>query len=60
MGLNILKRYFSFSFQSISAKLYEDIAYHGEIQTATCHIKKKKKKKKWHFKNLFFESMGKS
>ena len=45
MGLNILKRYFSFSFQSISAKLYEDIAYHGEIQTATFHIKKKKKKK---------------
>ena len=32
MGLEISKRYFSYSFYSMSAKLYEDIGYHGGIQ----------------------------
>ena len=32
MGLKMSKRYFSYSFHLISAKLYEDIGYHGRIQ----------------------------
>ncbi len=33
-GLQISKRYPSYSFHLISAKLYEDIGYHGVIQAA--------------------------
>ncbi len=33
MGLEISKRFSSYSFYLMSAKLYEDISYHGGIQT---------------------------
>ncbi len=32
MGLEILKRYSSYNFHLISAKLYDDTGYHGGIQ----------------------------
>ncbi len=35
MGLEISKRHFAYSVYPILAKLYENIAYHGEIQTVT-------------------------
>ena len=35
MGLEISKRYSSYSFHSISAKPYEDIGYHSGIQAVT-------------------------
>ena len=35
MRLEISKSYFSYSFYPISAKLYEDIGYHGGILTLT-------------------------
>ena len=35
MGLEILNRYSSYSFHSMSAKLYEDIDYQGGIQAVT-------------------------
>ncbi len=35
MGLEISKRYFSYSFHPMSAKLYEDIGDHGGIQAVT-------------------------
>ena len=35
MGLEISKRFSSYSFHLMSAKLYKDISYHGGIQTIT-------------------------
>ena len=35
MGLEISKRFSSYSFHLMSAKLYEDISYHGGIQAIT-------------------------
>ena len=35
MGLEISKRYYSYSFHPMSAKLYEDVDYHGGIQAIT-------------------------
>ena len=35
MGLEISRRYFSYSFHLMSAKLYEGISYHGGIQAIT-------------------------
>ncbi len=35
MGLGISKRYSSYSFHPISAKLYEDIGHHRGVQTVT-------------------------
>ncbi len=35
LGLEISKRYSSYSFHPISAKIYEDIGYHGGIQAVT-------------------------
>ena len=35
MGLEISKRFSSYSFHLITAKLYENISYHGGMQTVT-------------------------
>ncbi len=43
----------------MSAKLYEDIGYHGRIQTITFLGNRPGFKKMWHFEILTWESMGK-
>ncbi len=57
MGLEMSKRYFSYTFHPISAKLYESIGYHGGIQASTFpgnwpSFKNLKWPFKWHFEIL--------
>ncbi len=58
-GLEISKRFSSYSFHLMSAKLYEDIGYHGGIQAITFIANWPSFKNLWHFEILTWESMGK-
>ncbi len=60
MGLEISKRYSSYSFHLVSAKLYDDIGYHGGIQAITFLGNRPSLKASWHFETLTLESMGKA
>ena len=59
MGLEMSKRYFSYSFHLMSAKLYEDIGYHGGIEAITFLGNWPSLKFFCHFEILTCESMGK-
>ncbi len=58
MGVEISKCYSSYSFDPISVKLYEDIAYHGRIAAITFLVNRQLFRKKcgtlkfWHFSCL--------
>ncbi len=58
MRLEISKCYSSYTFHLISAKLYEDIDYHGGIQAITLAIGQVLNFL-WYFEILTWESMGK-
>ncbi len=60
MGLEISKRFSSYSYHLMSAKLYEDISYHGGIQAITFHGNWPSFKKIMALQILTWESMGKS
>ncbi len=59
LGLAISKGYSSYcnSFYLISTKLYEDIAYRGEIQAITFLVNWPSLKKMWLFEILTWESI---
>ena len=59
MGLEISKCY-SYSFHSMSAKLYEDIGYRGEYRPLLFLAVAQVLKILWHFETLTRESMEKS
>ncbi len=59
MGLEISRRYFSYTFDPISAKHYDDIAYYGGIQAITFRGNWPRFKSFWHFDILTWHSIGK-
>ncbi len=60
MGLEISKRYSSYSFHPMADKLYENVGYHGGIQAITFLAIGQILKILWHFVIFAWVSMGKS